>query len=170
MNLKSLVLMIVVGSSLAVAATDAIAQRGRGGPGSPEPSADGDRPSVTGRGRGGRFGSGGKVNNPLFAALDSNGDGMITMEELENAPKLLAKLDQDKDGKLTLEEVDASALVPAAGTGGRGRRGAGGATAAGPGRGPGGMGIGRGGPAGRGVIPPANPAAGEANSKSPFDE
>jgi hypothetical protein len=62
----------------------------------------------------GRRGGGG---NPLFAALDTNGDGVIDATEINNAPAALRKLDKNGDGKLTREE-----LRPA----GRGENGQGG--------------------------------------------
>ena len=43
--------------------------------------------------------------NPLFAALDANGDGVIDEEELKNATAALKKLDRNKDGRLTEDEV-----------------------------------------------------------------
>lgn len=57
-----------------------------------------------GRGPGGRGGFG-NFPNPLFEALDSDGDGVISAEELQNAAAALKKLDRDGDGKLTREEV-----------------------------------------------------------------
>lgn len=57
-----------------------------------------------GRGPGGRGGFG-NFPNPLFEALDSNSDGVISAEELQNAAAALKKLDRDGDGKLTREEV-----------------------------------------------------------------
>ncbi|MCX6952683.1 MAG: EF-hand domain-containing protein, partial [Verrucomicrobia bacterium] len=57
------------------------------------------------RGReGGR--EGGMVRmNPLFAALDANGDGVIDAAELANASVALKKLDRNGDGKITEDEV-----------------------------------------------------------------
>lgn len=57
-----------------------------------------------GRGPGGRGGFG-NFPNPLFEALDTDGDGVISAEELQNAAASLKKLDRDGDGKLTREEV-----------------------------------------------------------------
>ncbi|MEI6654531.1 MAG: hypothetical protein WCP45_07165 [Verrucomicrobiota bacterium] len=43
--------------------------------------------------------------NPLFAALDTNGDGVIDDKELASASESLKKLDKNHDGKLTPDEV-----------------------------------------------------------------
>jgi len=37
--------------------------------------------------------------------LDSNGDGVITEDELKNASAVLKKLDENGDGKLTSNEI-----------------------------------------------------------------
>jgi hypothetical protein len=42
---------------------------------------------------------------PLFAALDTNHDGVIDANEIANAPAALKKLDKNDDGKLTLREL-----------------------------------------------------------------
>jgi len=116
---KSLGLTIVVGLSLAIFATDVLAQPGgrggRGGeqPGGGQPEADGAQTPAAGRGpRGaaqasGRFG-GGQAVNPLFAALDANSDGVITTAEMEDAVQAFAKLDENKDGRLTADEAGAA--------------------------------------------------------------
>jgi hypothetical protein len=61
---------------------------------------------------------------PMLAALDADGDGVISATELASAPAALAKLDKNSDGKLTPDEF----------MGGRGPRG--GRGPGGPGRGP----------------------------------
>ena len=61
---------------------------------------------------------------PLLAALDTDGDGVISATELANAAASIAKLDKNGDGKLTSDEF-------MGGHGPRGGRGPGG-----PGRGP----------------------------------
>ncbi len=62
--------------------------------------------------REGREGRGGQMNfirmDPVLAAIDANGDGVISAEELRNAPKAIRKLDTDGDGKVTREEAMAS--------------------------------------------------------------
>lgn len=60
--------------------------------------------------------------NPLFAALDANGDGVIDAAELANAPAALRKLDRNGDGKLTEDEVR-PAFPGRGGPGGPGGRG-----------------------------------------------
>ncbi len=42
---------------------------------------------------------------PLVAALDANHDGVIDSTEIDNAPTALRALDKNGDGKLTLEEL-----------------------------------------------------------------
>ena len=83
------------------------------------------RPEGGREGRGGREGLGPRMN-PLFTALDTNGDGVIDAQEIANAAASLRKLDRNGDGQLTEDEVR-----PA--MGGRGGPGEGG-------RGPGGGG------------------------------
>jgi Ca2+-binding EF-hand superfamily protein len=71
---------------------------------------EGGRGSETGEdgGRGfGRGGFGGRRGNPLFSALDTDGDGSISKAELRKAVANLAKLDADGDGNITQEEAGA---------------------------------------------------------------
>ena len=42
---------------------------------------------------------------PLMAALDTNHDGVIDESEIENAPAALRALDKNGDGKLTFDEL-----------------------------------------------------------------
>lgn len=42
---------------------------------------------------------------PIIAALDANGDGVIDAGEIKNAVAALMKLDKNKDGKLTSDEI-----------------------------------------------------------------
>lgn len=42
---------------------------------------------------------------PILAALDANGDGEISAEEIANAVAVLKTLDKNQDGKLTTDEV-----------------------------------------------------------------
>jgi Ca2+-binding EF-hand superfamily protein len=73
------------------------------------------------RGRGeagedrGRFGGGFRRSNPIFEALDADGDGSISQAELRRAAASLKTLDADSDGKITLAEAS-----PQGGPGGPG--------------------------------------------------
>ncbi|MCR9197679.1 MAG: hypothetical protein NXI04_03450 [Planctomycetaceae bacterium] len=97
-----------------------------------------DQPAGRGRGRGGRFGGGqaqaggsagggrfggGGSTNKLFAAIDADGDGVITKAEMEDAILAFARLDEDKDGKLTKEEAGATGGGHGHGHGGGGMAG-----------------------------------------------
>jgi hypothetical protein len=42
---------------------------------------------------------------PIVAALDANGDGVISADEIANAPAALLKLDKNGDGQLTMDEL-----------------------------------------------------------------
>jgi EF hand len=80
------------------------------------PARSQDRPPQGERGRDG--GMPPRVN-PLFAALDTNGDGVIDAAEIANAPAALKKLDRNGDGKITEDEVRPAFGGPG-GPGGRG--------------------------------------------------
>jgi len=76
-----------------------------------------------GEGRGGRGGRGGPEGgmmrmDPILNALDRNHDGVISAEEIANAPAALKTLDKNQDGKITQDEVRPD-FGP--GRGGRGR-------------------------------------------------
>ncbi len=47
--------------------------------------------------------------DPILAAVDTNGDGVISAAELRHASESILKLDKDGDGKVTREEALASA-------------------------------------------------------------
>jgi Ca2+-binding EF-hand superfamily protein len=80
----------------------------------------GGRGEGRGEGRGGR-GEGMSFLrlDPILAALNTDGDDVISAEELTNAPASLKKLDKNGDGKLTEDEV----RINMPGRGGRGRGG-----------------------------------------------
>jgi Ca2+-binding EF-hand superfamily protein len=71
----------------------------------PEPEGRGGR-GGGGRGRG--DGPGGEMNfirfDPILAAVDTNGDGVISADEIKNSADAIRKLDKDGDGKVTREE------------------------------------------------------------------
>jgi len=58
----------------------------------------------------GARGPGGAPLNPMFAAIDADGDGVITSRELRKAVAALKKMDTDRDGNITLAEVNAQVL------------------------------------------------------------
>jgi hypothetical protein len=43
--------------------------------------------------------------SPVFAALDANGDGLVSAAELSDSPKALLALDRNRDGQLSQEEL-----------------------------------------------------------------
>jgi hypothetical protein len=92
--------------------------------------------------------------HPLMRALDADGDGELSAEEIGNAPAALKKLDQDNDGKLTRDELRPQGVPMRPGFGGPDNAGPGfgppGRGTGEQGRGPGGFGPREGGPGGRG--------------------
>ncbi|MEN9636176.1 MAG: hypothetical protein RL077_4580, partial [Verrucomicrobiota bacterium] len=72
---------------------------GERGPGSSE-RGPGGRDRGPGGDERGRDGGMARMN-PLFAALDTNGDGVLDAQEIAQASAALAKLDRNHDGKLT---------------------------------------------------------------------
>ena len=77
-----------------------------------------------GRGPGGRGGRDMMRMMPVMAALDADGDGVISADEINNASVALRKLDKNGDGKLTEDEIRPN--FPQGGPGGRGFGGPGG--------------------------------------------
>ena len=43
----------------------------------------------------------------LFAMMDSDGDGTVSLQEFQAAHERISRLDANKDGRLTLEEIQA---------------------------------------------------------------
>jgi len=68
---------------------------------------------------------------PVIAAIDANGDGDLSAEELAGAAQALKKLDKNGDGKLTRDEMRPAFPGPGPGGPPEGRRGMG---PAGPGQ------------------------------------
>ena len=64
-------------------------------------------------GRGGMTGGGGMIGQGatmrfIFALMDSDGDGTVSLQEFQAAhEKIFKAMDVDKDGTLTLEEIQA---------------------------------------------------------------
>jgi Ca2+-binding EF-hand superfamily protein len=64
-------------------------------------------------GRGGMMGSRGMMGRGavmrfIFALMDSDGDGTVSLQEFQAAhEKIFKAMDTDKDGTLTLEEIQA---------------------------------------------------------------
>ena len=127
-------------------------ERGQGAARRQRPSgASRERGSQFG-GRGGQGGPGGFLRMfPVMTALDSDGNGEISSEEIKGAVAALKKLDKNKDGKLTEDELRPN-------SGGRG-----GASGQRPSRGGEGRGGQRpsGGGEGRGGQRPSRPSPGE---------
>ena len=127
-------------------------ERGQGAERRQRPSgASRERGSQSG-GRGGQGGPGGFMRMfPVMSALDSDGNGEISPEEIKGAVAALKKLDKNKDGKLTEDELRPN-------FGGRG-----GASGQRPSRGGEGRGGQRpsGGGEGRGAQRPSRPSSGE---------
>ena len=82
-------------------------QRGPRPDGAPEggPQQRGQRPEGAPGNPGGPDQGRPRFVPPIIAALDTNGDGEISAEEIANAPAALRKLDKNGDGKLTMEEL-----------------------------------------------------------------
>jgi len=61
-------------------------------------------------GRGGAMGQGGQhgsmMMRMLFAMMDSDGDGTVSLQEFQSAHERIFKaMDANKDGRLTVEEI-----------------------------------------------------------------
>ena len=80
---------------LLVTSSCVFAQGNRGGP-------DGGRPGMR---NGGQRGGAAQGGHPLIRTFDSNGDGVISAVEIQNAATSLAKLDRNRDGQLTSDEI-----------------------------------------------------------------
>jgi len=85
---------------LALACGQTVAQTGH----SPEPPPEQDAKQANGPGRGQQQ-SLGRSQDPVFLAIDSDGNGEISAGEIDNALAALKKLDENDDGQLTAEEL-----------------------------------------------------------------
>ncbi len=75
-----------------------------------QPPGGGQAPDSPPAGRGGPGpqmppGGFGPMRLPVMMALDANGDGDLSAEEIASAPQTLSKLDKNGDGKLGREEI-----------------------------------------------------------------
>ena len=130
----------------------AAGERGQGAERRQRPSGTSRERGSQSGGRGGQGGPGGFMRMfPVMTALDSDGNGEISPEEIKGAVAALKKLDKNKDGKLTEDELRPN-------FGGRG-----GASGQRPSRGGEGRGGQRpsGGGEGRGGQRPSRPSSGE---------
>ena len=100
-TMKTMLVLVALGASaLVINAQDA---------GGPPPG--GERPSRGQDGQGGPGGPGGMNGprhmppSPLMEALDANHDGVIDAAEIANASAALKALDKNGDGKLTQDEL-----------------------------------------------------------------
>ena len=89
-------------------------RRGRGGFGGDQGGPPGGGQGDQG-GRGGFRGRGGPPQNLIFEAIDVDGNGEISKQELRKAAVAILKLDANDDGVITLDEV-----TPQRGPGGPG--------------------------------------------------
>lgn len=89
-------LMCLAVFSLAAFCTSSVLAQPPGGKGQP--------PGKGQPGKGGPGGKGGFVS-PMMKALDADGDGTLSEDEIKNASKALLSLDKNKDGKLTADEL-----------------------------------------------------------------
>ena len=67
-------------------------------------SSNSRRPSSTQRGRGSQ--SNAIVANKLLAFLDGNGDGKLSLKEIDAASRILRSLDANEDGRLSSDELE----------------------------------------------------------------
>jgi hypothetical protein len=94
--LWAVVLCIALAAAARAQSPSSAGVAGQSGPGfAPPASSPGNR------------GPSGPPPNPIFAAIDADGDGVISKRELRKAVAVLRKLDRNQDGDITLEEANA---------------------------------------------------------------
>lgn len=101
----------------------------RGGQGQQGRGQRGGGRAQGGQGIGGPKGAGRNEQQtpPLLRVFDTNGDGELTENEIENAASALKKLDTDRNGRLSAEELQPTGSNGQSGSGGqRGAAGRGG--------------------------------------------
>ncbi|QDV38432.1 EF-hand domain-containing protein [Tautonia plasticadhaerens] len=99
MTTKSMILAAAFAAS-GLLGTEAMAQEGRLGPG-PDGPPGGRRGALE---RAGDRQPGG----PILGALDADGDGVLSAEEIEGAPAALKAIDLDGDGSISRDDLRAS--------------------------------------------------------------
>src|SRR4051794_38945487 len=90
--------LTILALAISVSTTVALAQ-------DQKPPGDGPRPPRDGEQRGPGGPEGRRPLPPIIAALDLNKDGVIDSEELAKASDSLKALDKNGDGKLTPDEL-----------------------------------------------------------------
>jgi hypothetical protein len=112
--MKKCVLMLITFAFI-LASGAAVAEESSGMRGREEPAMMG-QDGMMGCGmmrRGGMMGGGGMMGHGaamrvIFALMDSDGDGTVSLQEFQSAhEKIFRAMDTDKDGTLTLEEIQA---------------------------------------------------------------
>ena len=89
-----------------------------------EPGQQRERRQARGRDQEGRQQEGRRgrpTTHPLIAMLDADGNGELSMKEIENAVVVLKKLDRNSDGKLTAQELPRPQFARGGPGSGRGR-------------------------------------------------
>jgi hypothetical protein len=122
MKLKQIMLIALVAG---LPACGILAQDQNGGPQNgpkgPPPGGNGDHQGGPNGGPGSK-GRGRRPPPPIIAALDANHDGVLSAEEIANAPAALKALDKNSDGQLTEDELRPQGPPPGGPDGQQGER------------------------------------------------
>jgi hypothetical protein len=101
--------LMLITFAFILACGDAVAEESPGARGHEGPAMMGQG-GMTGcgmMGRGGMMGHGAGMRF-IFALMDSDGDGTVSLQEFQAAhEKIFKAMDTDKDGTLSLEEIEA---------------------------------------------------------------